>query len=183
MTRRPRSAKRGGGLQQQRRFADAGIAADQHRRARHEAAAEHAVELGNAGRQRAALRGAAGKRLEATSRPLRALCATGAGRPDGGGLLDDGVPLAAGRAFAGPARGHRAAGSGRRMALEALAMASGFSRRYSAAIEAAAETGEHLVADGAGVVGQGVDGDVGRRSARPRRRAGRARRARRSRPR
>jgi hypothetical protein len=36
---------RGGGLQQQRRLADAGIAADQHHRARHQAAAEHPVQL------------------------------------------------------------------------------------------------------------------------------------------
>ena len=37
--------------QQQRRFADAGIAADQHDAARHEAAAEHAVELAETRRQ------------------------------------------------------------------------------------------------------------------------------------
>ena len=36
--------------EQQRRLADAGLAADEHERGRHEAAAEHAVELGDAGR-------------------------------------------------------------------------------------------------------------------------------------
>ena len=35
-------------LQQQRGLADAGLAADQHQRARHDAAAEHEVELGDA---------------------------------------------------------------------------------------------------------------------------------------
>ena len=36
-------------LQQQRRFADAGIAADQHHAARDEAAAQHAIEFADAG--------------------------------------------------------------------------------------------------------------------------------------
>ena len=55
-----RRGDRGGGLQQQGRFADAGIAADQDRRARHQPAAADAVELGDAGaaprRQHAAVR-------------------------------------------------------------------------------------------------------------------------------
>ncbi len=38
-------------LQQQRRLADARLAADQHERSRHDAAAEHAIELADAGRQ------------------------------------------------------------------------------------------------------------------------------------
>ena len=38
------------GHQQQRRLADAGLAADEHERGRDEPAAEHAVELGDAGR-------------------------------------------------------------------------------------------------------------------------------------
>ena len=51
----------GGGLQQQRRLADAGIAADEDGRGRDEAAAEDAVELGDAGEgaRRAAARRAA----------------------------------------------------------------------------------------------------------------------------
>ena len=39
------------GLQQQRRLADARLAAEQHQRAGHDAAAEHAIELVDAGRQ------------------------------------------------------------------------------------------------------------------------------------
>ncbi len=38
-----------GGLEQQGRLADAGLAADQRHRARHDAAAEHEVEFGEAG--------------------------------------------------------------------------------------------------------------------------------------
>ena len=49
----PRGERRGG-LQQQGRFADARIAADQDRRAGHEAAAADAVELGDAGQRGAA---------------------------------------------------------------------------------------------------------------------------------
>ena len=50
------AGERGGGLDQQRRLADAGIAADQQRRAAHEAAADDAVELGHAGGRAAAPR-------------------------------------------------------------------------------------------------------------------------------
>ncbi len=42
-------AQRVGGLQQQRRLADAGIAAEQHDRAGHEAATEHPVEFPDTG--------------------------------------------------------------------------------------------------------------------------------------
>ena len=42
-------------LEQQRRLADAGLAAEQRDRAGHEAAAEHAVELGDAGGDRVPL--------------------------------------------------------------------------------------------------------------------------------
>ena len=44
------AGERRGALQQQRRLADAGLAADQRHRARDEAAAQHAVELREAGR-------------------------------------------------------------------------------------------------------------------------------------
>jgi hypothetical protein len=43
-----------GRLEQQRGLADAGLAADQHERPGHDAAAEHAVELTDPGRQRSA---------------------------------------------------------------------------------------------------------------------------------
>ena len=54
----------GGDLQQQRRFADAGIAAEQQHRAAHQAAAGHAVEFGHAGRRAAAPHGLALERLD-----------------------------------------------------------------------------------------------------------------------
>ena len=70
-------------LQQQRALADAGLAADQHERARHDAAAEHEVELGDAGREarrrptrrrrhRRTGRGGGGRR-----RPRRSACPAG----------------------------------------------------------------------------------------------------------
>ena len=71
--RRPagRLGQRAGRLQQQRRLADAGIAADQQRRAAHEAAAGHAVELGDAG---ADARRVVGARRRARSAPRRGPC-------------------------------------------------------------------------------------------------------------
>src|SRR5207244_800982 len=43
-------AHSGQGAEEQRRLADAGLAADEHERGGHETAAEHAVELGDTGR-------------------------------------------------------------------------------------------------------------------------------------
>ncbi len=100
----------GGRLEQQRRFADARLAADQDGGARDEAAAEHAVKLGDAGRQARGFMGGGGEGFEGGQPAFAALDGDqgrGAGR---GSLLDDGVPLAAGGAFAGPAGGHRTAG-------------------------------------------------------------------------
>ena len=72
-------------LQQQRRLADAGLAAEQHERAGHDAAAEHAIELADAGRQPHGVRSLdlrvqlrASRRAElgvAVRRPLRAAAA------------------------------------------------------------------------------------------------------------
>ena len=45
-----------GGLEQQRRLADAGLPSEQHERSRHDAAAQHAIELVDAGRQPRVLR-------------------------------------------------------------------------------------------------------------------------------
>ena len=56
--------ERGGSLDQQGRFADAGIAADQQHRAAHEAAAGDAVEFGDAGGQARGVVRVAGQRLE-----------------------------------------------------------------------------------------------------------------------
>ena len=65
----------GGGLQQQGGLADAGIAADQHGRGRHQAAAQHAVQFGDAGRAARRRFGAAGQADEcdapAGARPWR----------------------------------------------------------------------------------------------------------------
>ena len=56
--------QRRAGLDQQRRLADAGLAADQRRRARHEAAAGHPVELADAGDDARQRRRSAGKVFE-----------------------------------------------------------------------------------------------------------------------
>ena len=47
----PRSREMRRRLEQQRRFADARLAADEHQRSRHDAAAEHAIELADSCRQ------------------------------------------------------------------------------------------------------------------------------------
>ena len=73
--------ERGRDLDQQRRLADAGIAADQQHRAAHEAAAGDAVEFGNAGGQPRRFVRLAGERLE---RERRGPCARG-GRGRAGG--------------------------------------------------------------------------------------------------
>ena len=65
------AGERGRDLDQQGRFADAGIARHQQHRAAHEAAAGDAVELGDAGRQARGLLRVAGQRLELERRPLR----------------------------------------------------------------------------------------------------------------
>ena len=72
------AGERGGGLQQQGGFADAGIAADQHGGGRHQAAAEHAVEFGDAGGGARRRLGAAGEADE--GEPLRGRPAAFAGR-------------------------------------------------------------------------------------------------------
>jgi ABC-type uncharacterized transport system permease subunit len=60
-------------LQQQGRLADAGIAADQHHRARGQAAAEHAIELADAGRRaKDSPEGTPGARLKPCRRRLTA---------------------------------------------------------------------------------------------------------------
>ena len=91
MARRPALAKAGGQLQQQRRFADAGLAADQQRRARHDAAAGDAIELGEPGRHARDLvvaRRAPASR-SSTTRPFEDLRQAGARRGRRVGLLDE----------------------------------------------------------------------------------------------
>ena len=97
------ASERGRDLEQERRFADPRIAAQEEDRSAHEAAAGDAVELGQPAGEAGRIARFAGERLE---RELSAL----ARRPPRHGrprqrraLLGDGVPLAAGVAFALPA--------------------------------------------------------------------------------
>ena len=104
-------------LKEECRLADAGIAADQQRRAHHEAAAAHAVELGDAAPVARRLRGRAGEAGEFEQAALAAAC-----QPAAGGarrrrrFLGDRVPLTAGFAAAAPLVGDGTA----RLADEAL---------------------------------------------------------------
>ena len=104
------ASQHAGRLRQKRRFADAGIAADQKHRAAHKSAAGDAVEFGHAGRKARGVLAFAGQALQ---RKLPAL-ALGADRDrhrGGAGdiLLDQRVPFAAGIALALPAIIRRAA--------------------------------------------------------------------------
>ena len=99
----------GGGLQQQGGLADAGIAAEQHRRGRHQPAAEHAVEFGDAGGRARRRLGGAGE-VDEGEFAGGGLGLLQAGAGGAGGFLGDGVPLAAGLAAAGPFGGDGAAG-------------------------------------------------------------------------
>ena len=103
----------GGGLQHERRLADAGLAAQQHERPGHEAAAQDAVELADAGA--AALERA--PRSGRAAPPGRCRPCGGPWRPPrapGGALVDERfdqrVPGAAGAALAFPAQERLAAG-------------------------------------------------------------------------
>ncbi len=103
----PRSREGGGGLQEQGRFADAGVAADQDRRGRHQPAAQDPVELvqprGAARRWR--IRGG-----EVGERHVASLGDLGLRPGRKRRLLDDGIPCPAGLAPPGPFRIGRAAG-------------------------------------------------------------------------
>ena len=101
--------QRSAGLDQQRRLADAGLAADERRRARHEAAAGDAVEFADAGDDPRDRRRMAAEVFEREGRPATRRRAAAAADSERRRLLDDGVPLAAGLAFALPALGDRAA--------------------------------------------------------------------------
>ena len=102
MTRLPGLGQRRRRLQQQRRFADARIAADQHRRAVDEPAAGDAVEFGDAGLDPRRGVGHAGERHQ-RGRAVRGARRLRPGADAGvDGFLDDGVPLAAAFAAPGP---------------------------------------------------------------------------------
>ena len=98
----PGAGERGQGLEEEGGFADAGIAANQHAGAGHEAAAGHPVQFGNAGLD-AGQRGAfaaqahqAGGLALGEARPL------GAGNGGRALFLNNGVPFAAIIAAPGP---------------------------------------------------------------------------------
>ncbi len=87
-------------LQQQRRFADARVAAHEKRRAWHQSAAAHAVELGDAGEapRQPLMRGIEALERELATRAAQAL------RHDARRFLGERVPRAAGIALAAPFR-------------------------------------------------------------------------------
>ena len=91
----PRLRQRAGSLEQERRLADAGIAADEERRAAHEAAAGDAVELGHAGLDPGRLRRFAGERGKRDDTTLARFLARPGGDAARGSLLDERVPLTA----------------------------------------------------------------------------------------
>src|SRR5262245_1164239 len=98
-----RARERGGHLNEQRRLADARIAAEQQHRATHEATAGHAVEFGDAGGKPRRIVALAGQRLE-REWPALARRASRHRRPRSRrGFLSDRVPLAAGVPLALPA--------------------------------------------------------------------------------
>ena len=103
----PLAGELGRHLQQQGRLADAGIAADQHGGARHQAAAGDTVELGDAADQARRWLAGAGE-ADHRQRLRPAAAATLAQAAGSGGraryLLDDGVPLAAALAAPAPLR-------------------------------------------------------------------------------
>ena len=96
----------GAQLQQQRRLADARLAADEKRGARHDAAAGDAVELGEPRRDARDPVRALGQRLERHGPALGGPRQPGARRRRHVGLLDERVPFPTRHAFSGPARGH-----------------------------------------------------------------------------
>ena len=100
--------QRRAGLDQQGRFADAGFAAHQQDRARHESATRDTVDLAEAGDDARHVGGRALQRLEGEDAAARSGAAGAAAGP-GRDLLDDRVPFAAGIAAALPAVRDRAA--------------------------------------------------------------------------
>ncbi len=99
------------GLDQKRRFADAGVAGHQQHRAAHEAAAGDAIQFRQAGRQAGCLMGLAGQWLQREAAALAGGAAGAGGTARDAAqpgqavaFLDHGIPLAAGLALALPAR-------------------------------------------------------------------------------
>ena len=89
-----------GGLQQQGRLADPGVATKQDNRCRHKAAAKHTVQLARAEGQARGLWLIGCEVCQGDA--FAAASAQGGGAMGAGCLFGDGVPLTAGIAFAGP---------------------------------------------------------------------------------
>src|SRR5713101_2093577 len=98
-----------GGLRQKRRFADAGIAADQKDRAPDKTAAGDAIELCHAGGEARGLVALAGQCFQREQPALASGADRGRHRGRAGVLFDQRVPLVAGFALALPAAIRRAA--------------------------------------------------------------------------
>jgi hypothetical protein len=98
-------------LGEQRRLADAGIAADQKRRSAHEAAAGGAVEFADAGDDARGVLDVAGEAGQHHRAALAGVAGVGRAGADAArrAFLDQRVPLAAGITFAGPTLMHRTA--------------------------------------------------------------------------
>ena len=94
--------ERGGGLNEQRRFADAGIARHQQHRAGDEAAAGDAIEFGDAGGEAWRVERLAGERFKLEAAAF-ARGARAAGNGRGRAFLDQRIPFAATLAAALPA--------------------------------------------------------------------------------
>src|SRR5262249_59059248 len=95
------AGQRGGALDAWRRLADAGTPAEKQPGAAHEAAAGDAIEFGKPRGEPWSVASRAGERLERKQAPLARRAAWQLRTH--GTLLGDGVPLAAGVAFALPA--------------------------------------------------------------------------------
>ena len=139
-------------FEQQRRFADAGIAAEQQHRAAHQAAAGDAIEFGDAGGKPRRFVCLTLERFDREQPPLARRTPRSFGA-----FLDQRIPLAAGFALAGPAREGRAA-----TLADEILRACGHVPLPTPIDEMAAraETGENLIADRAGGGGDIVDGDL-----------------------
>src|SRR6185503_1781932 len=98
----PRQMRRD--LKQEGRFADARFATNEYGRARHDAAARHAVEFGNAAREARRFLGRALQCFELDDAALALPRDAGTGWRTGVRFLDEGIPAVAGGTLARPAR-------------------------------------------------------------------------------
>ena len=98
-----------GGLKEQRRFADAGIAADERCRPRNEPAAQRTVKFGNAAGHPVGQSGFAVERHKRYGTPaVLQIMPGGKGRYDAARILDQRIPLKTVIALPRPFRGNRA---------------------------------------------------------------------------